>query len=320
MSDAPVVASPAANMCGTAVWSVCLSATRVPLLLTGTTVPNAEASVAMPIATMTVSQGMTNSLPLIASGRRRPEPIKGSEFVIPCDTVIVAIGMAPEDSAFGSALPVNANGTLVADKRTLQTAIPHIFAAGDATTGASDITRAVGQGRRAAHMIDRWLNHEPLAGFDMDDLLPLVDKQKVLDRQKLYTRHGEAGVAVPANGARDFAEIEAPLTEAEARASAGDCLDCGVCSECGECVTACPSDAIHLDMREQIEEVDVGAVVVATGYKLFTADAKPEYGFGRYKNVITGMQMDRLLAPTRPFNTVLRPGDGKIPERIAYIL
>jgi len=73
-------------------------------------------------------------------------------------------------------------------------------------------------------------------------------------------------------------------------------------------------------MREQIEEVDVGAVVVATGYKLFTADAKPEYGFGRYKNVITGMQMDRLLAPTRPFNTVLRPGDGKIPERIAYIL
>ena len=73
-------------------------------------------------------------------------------------------------------------------------------------------------------------------------------------------------------------------------------------------------------MREQIEEVSVGAVVVATGYKLFAADAKPEYGFGRYKNVITGMQMDRLLAPTRPYNTVLRPGDGKVPERIAFIL
>ena len=255
-----------------------------------------------------------------ASGRRRPEPIKGSEFVIPCDTVIVAIGMAPEGSAYGTVVPVNTNGTLVADKHTLQTAVPHIFAAGDATTGASDITRAVGQGRRAAHMIDRWLAGMPLSGFEMDDLLPLVDKPKVLARQKLYSRHGDAGVAVPANGERDFAEIEAPLTEAEARAAAGDCLDCGICSECGECVTACPSDAIHLDMREQIEEVDVGAVVVATGYKLFTADAKPEYGFGRYKNVITGMQMDRLLAPTRPFNTVLRPGDGKIPERIAYIL
>jgi heterodisulfide reductase subunit A len=264
-----------------------------------------------------------------ASGRRRPEPIQGSEFVMPCDTVLVAIGMAPEGSAFGSALMVNANGALVADKSTLQTAVPHIFAAGDATTGASDITRAVGQGRRAAHMIDRWLNHEPLAGFEMDDLLPLVDKQKVLARQKLYSRRGWVGEVASPDGAptgsahparAGWAEIEPALTEAQARASAGDCLDCGVCSECQECVTACPSDAIQLDMREQIEEVDIGAVVVATGYKLFTADAKPEYGFGRYKNVITGMQMDRLLAPTRPFNTVLRPGDGKIPERIAYIL
>jgi heterodisulfide reductase subunit A len=73
-------------------------------------------------------------------------------------------------------------------------------------------------------------------------------------------------------------------------------------------------------MKERVEEIEVGAVVVATGYKLFTADAKPEYGFGRYKNVITGTQMDRLLAPTRPFNTVLRPGDGKVPERIAYVM
>jgi heterodisulfide reductase subunit A len=257
-----------------------------------------------------------------ASGRRRPEPIKGSEFVIACDTVLVAIGMAPEGAAFGSGTPANRNGTLVADERTLQTAVPYVFAAGDVTTGASDITRAVGQGRRAAHMIDRWLQGEALNGFEMDDLLPLVDKPSVLARQKHYDNRSDKlrDGAATAISPRDFAEIEAPLTEAEARAAAGDCLDCGVCSECGECVAACPSDAIHLDMRESVEQVSVGAVVVATGYKLFTADAKPEYGFGRYKNVITGMQMDRLLAPTRPFNTVLRPGDGKVPERIAYVL
>jgi heterodisulfide reductase subunit A-like polyferredoxin len=254
-----------------------------------------------------------------ASGRRRPEPIKGSEFVIPCDAVLMAIGMAPEGSAFGGPVTANSNGTLVADPRTLQTAAPYVFAAGDVTTGASDITRAVGQGRRAAHMIDRWLKSEPLAGFEMDDALPLVDKTEVLGRQQQYSHSApleEAGAVA----ARDFAEIEAPMTEAEALAGSSDCLDCGVCSECQECVTACPSDAIHLDMREKTEEVHVGAVVVATGYKLFAADAKPEYGFGRYKNVITGMQMDRLLAPTRPYNTVLRPGDGKVPERIAFIL
>jgi heterodisulfide reductase subunit A len=154
----------------------------------------------------------------------------------------------------------------------------------------------------------------------MDDALPVVDKGKVLARQVSYTHSTAPGPASGSTAVRDFAEIEAPMTEAEALAGSSDCLDCGVCSECQECVTACPSDAIHLDMREQIEEVSVGAVVVATGYKLFAADAKPEYGFGRYKNVITGMQMDRLLAPTRPYNTVLRPGDGKVPERIAFIL
>ena len=66
--------------------------------------------------------------------------------------------------------------------------------------------------------------------------------------------------------------------------------------------------------------MDVGAVIVSTGYALFAADAKPQYGYGSYKNVITGAQMERLLAPTRPYNTVLRPSDGKVPDRIAYVM
>jgi heterodisulfide reductase subunit A len=257
-----------------------------------------------------------------ASGRRRPEPIKGSEFTIPCDVVLSAIGMSPDGAAVGAASAANRGGTLAADPHTLQTAVPHVFAAGDVTTGASDITRAVGQGRRAAHMIDRWLRGEPLEGFELDDQLPLVDKTAVVARQAHYDNHSAppSATAMGSLAPGSFTETERPLTESEARASAGDCLDCGVCSECQECVTVCPSDAIHLDMREKVEEVRVGAVVVATGYKLFAADLKPEYGFGRFKNVITGMQMDRLLAPTRPYNTVLRPGDGKVPERIAYIL
>ena len=60
--------------------------------------------------------------------------------------------------------------------------------------------------------------------------------------------------------------------------------------------------------------------MLATGYTLFPADLKPQYGYGKYKNVITGMQMDRLLAPTRPYNAVVRPGDGKVPDNIAFIL
>ncbi len=73
-------------------------------------------------------------------------------------------------------------------------------------------------------------------------------------------------------------------------------------------------------MRGKEIEAEVGSVVLATGFKLFPADAKPQYGYGRYKNVITGMQMDRLLAPTRPYNAVIRPSDGKVPDNIAYIM
>jgi heterodisulfide reductase subunit A len=73
-------------------------------------------------------------------------------------------------------------------------------------------------------------------------------------------------------------------------------------------------------MQGSETEAEVGAVIVATGYTLFPADLKPQYGYGKYKNVITGMQMDRLLAPTRPYNAVVRPGDGKVPDSIAYIL
>ncbi len=255
-----------------------------------------------------------------ASGRRSVEPIPGSDTTIPADVIIAAIGMRPDTSAFGDRVAVTKQGRLASDPATCQTGTAHVFAAGDAVNGPTDITRAVGEGRKAAHMIDRWLQGQPMT--DWDTRLPVVDKAAVLARQKAYTvsaptPDGSALEAAPV----DFREVEAPLTEAEARRASGRCIDCAVCSECNECVSACPVDGcIDLRARDEQREVRVGAVVVSTGFKLFPADLKPEYGYGRYKNVITGMQMDRLLAPTRPFNTILRPGDGKVPERIAYIL
>ncbi|MEX1168614.1 MAG: FAD-dependent oxidoreductase [Chloroflexota bacterium] len=255
-----------------------------------------------------------------ASGRRRPEPIAGSELVLPCEIIIGAIGMSPDPGAFAGQVVTSLAGSPRVDPTSLQTGVPYIFAAGDVVNGPTDITRAVGEGRRAAHMIDRWLTGGTFDGFD--DRLPVVDKAQVLARQKAYTfrapvADGTTLVAAP----RDFSEVEAPMTEADAREAAGRCIDCAVCSGCNECVAACPVDGcIDLHARDQQREVEVGAVVVSTGFKLFPADLKPQYGFGRYRNVITGMQMDRLLAPTRPFNTILRPGDGKVPERIGYVL
>lgn len=256
-----------------------------------------------------------------ASGRRRPEPVPGSEFVLACDAVISAIGMAPDPGLFATVAGTAKGDRIAVDPTTLQTEVPYLFAAGDVEAGPTDIARAVGAGRRAAHMIDRWLGDLPLDGFTaLDGLLDVVGKRDVLARQHAYSRFGPQPPETVVSASPDgFAEIERALTEAEVLASSGACLDCGVCSECQECVKACPANAIDFDQRAVTQKVDVGAVVVSTGYKLFAADLKPEYGWGTYANVITGMQMDRLLAPTRPYNTVLRPGDGKVPDRIAYI-
>jgi heterodisulfide reductase subunit A len=256
-----------------------------------------------------------------ASGRRSPEPVPGATSTVACDVVISTIGMSPDASLYEGVVPIGRGQRIAVDPRTLQTELPYLFAAGDVTAGATDITRAIGSGRRAAHMVDRWLTGRPLDGFTaLDGRLDTVAHDQVLARQTAYGHRNPVKGQVDLRPMpRTFDEVEAPLSDAEARSGAGSCLDCGVCSECQECVHACPADAIRMDQREKVSEVTVGAVVVSTGYKLFAADAKPEYGWGRYPNVITGMQMDRLLAPTRPYNTVLRPGDGKVPERIAYI-
>ncbi len=253
------------------------------------------------------------------SGKFAPEYDESQQQTVACDIVIVAAGMGADTESFG--LETNPSRTLKADSGTLQTAVPHIFAAGDVVTGPSMITTAVGQGRRAAFMIDRFLQGEALDADAFDEALPVADKKSVLARQDVYDRREpfESHAAMSASPT-DFSETEAPMTEDEALLGATRCLDCGVCSECHACVDICPADCIDFSMREEEIEVDVDAVVLATGFKLFPADAKPEYGYGRYANVITGMQMDRLLAPTRPFNGVVRPGDGKVPDRIAFIL
>jgi heterodisulfide reductase subunit A-like polyferredoxin len=251
-------------------------------------------------------------------GRFDPRYDETVTSALRCTTAIVAVGMGPDMTAFSELAPDGAR-KLEADPDTLQTSVPWAFAAGDAVTGPAKITDAVGQGRRAAHMIDRFLRGMALDGFDAP--LPAVEMTDVLERQHGYSRREPLAAATRLTAApSDFAEVEPPLSEAEARSAAGRCLDCGVCSECHECLAACPADAINLNARAETVDVEVGAVIISTGYKLFPADAKPQYGYGSYRNVITGDQMERLLAPTRPYNTVLRPSDGKVPERIAYVM
>jgi heterodisulfide reductase subunit A len=96
-------------------------------------------------------------------------------------------------------------------------------------------------------------------------------------------------------------------------------LDIENCIFCGKCEKACPADAIDFTQIAENFEIKATSIVMATGFEITPRDAKKEYGAGKLHNVIDGLFMERLLAPTGPYGRILRPGDGKEPDSIAYV-
>jgi len=256
-----------------------------------------------------------------ASGRRRPVPIEGSEFAIPADMAVVAIGNSPTTSPFKDELELTSWGSVKADSETLQTSLPYVFAGGDDVLGSSSIVASIGQGKRAAYYIDRILRGEAL-DMPFGDQAEVVDRKGVIERTKNWTKIPPVTVRErsPQERRRDFEPFEFPLSEEEARQEANRCLNCAECSQCMECVNVCPADCIDFSMKPEPMNLRVGSVVLATGFELLDPTEKGLLGYGVLPDVITGPQMDRLLAPTRPYNWVLRPSDGKEPESIAIVL
>jgi heterodisulfide reductase subunit A len=256
-----------------------------------------------------------------ASGRRSPVPIEGSEYIEDVDFVVEAIGLQPSTSIFGNELELRKGGAIKVNDKTLQTSKGYIFAGGDSVSGASTIIEAAGQGKRAAYYIDKYLNGLNPDEFEFGDKLPAVDKSKVLQRGNIKLANPVREThRSPQERVKDFKDVEITFTEDEVIQSAERCLDCSNCRECHQCVSACPAEAIDFAQKDEKVSFEAKTVIVSTGFKLFKPENKPQYGYGKYPNVIDAMQMDRLIAPTRPFNNVLRPGDGKVPDKIAYIL
>ncbi len=97
-------------------------------------------------------------------------------------------------------------------------------------------------------------------------------------------------------------------------------IDPKTCVRCGECVKVCSPGAIDLDMKEEEETIEVGAILLGFGFEPFWAGRKGEYGFGRYTNVLTSIQFERMLStssPTQGFPA--RISDGKGMKKIAFV-
>ena len=114
-------------------------------------------------------------------------------------------------------------------------------------------------------------------------------------------------------------EIYLGFTEEQAIAEANRCLDCGVCSECMACVAACGAGSIDHSMVDEFEEIDVGSIIVASGYDVWNPSPMLEYGYGVYPEVYTGIEIERLSNASGPTeaNIVMRNGENH--KRVAIL-
>jgi heterodisulfide reductase subunit A len=250
------------------------------------------------------------------SGRRRPVPIEGDIFDLPVDTVILAIGQTLDDVISG--VDRTRRGWIVADPVTLQTNLEGVFAGGDAVSGPASVVEAVGAAHRTVESIRRYLLGEDLAlgrsaePIDTSD----IDYYEPADwdpTSRLEMPHR------PLDDRAGFDEVNLGLSEEMAIAEAKRCLACGVCSECMACVNVCGVGAVHHEVQDELVDIDVGAVVVATGFDQMDPSPMLEYGYGVYPEVYTGLEIERLSNASGPTEGEIVMRNGDRPGRVAII-
>lgn len=173
-----------------------------------------------------------------ASGRRRPVPVKGSDFHLEADLIIACIGQSPDLSGLGEGhgLKVTKWGTIEADPETGATADPRIFSAGDCVTGAATVVEAIGGARKAAEAMDHFLRHGRIP-VKQPQYVSTKGKLSEIPKEELahIARKPRARMPMLLPGERkNFSEVEHGFSEKTARAEASRCLECG-CVDLQEC-------------------------------------------------------------------------------------
>ncbi|MFH1153554.1 MAG: FAD-dependent oxidoreductase [Pseudomonadota bacterium] len=256
------------------------------------------------------------------SGRRRPEPIPGSEYIMGTDQVIQAIGQQPDLGALDrqETLGVSRWGTLDVDPVTYATGRPGVFAGGDVQTGPDIAIAAIAAGMEAAESIARYLTGADMAS-DREkprpareaDYLPIPPEALPNPRRKPAELDLEKRTG-------NFLEVDLGLDPDQGKEEASRCLNCGYCSECMQCVDACLAEAVDHTMMPRDITVKVGAIILAPGFTPFDPSRYETYGYGRTPNVVTSLEFERLLSASGPnAGHLVRPSDGRDPGKIAWL-
>jgi formate dehydrogenase major subunit len=176
-----------------------------------------------------------------ASGRRRPEPAPGTEFTIPCDRVLLAIGQGPEldwiEQPGNDGPEATRQRRLKADAVTFETGRPGVFGTGDVRIGAATVVQAIAEGRRAAYAVDAYLNGLDLAAIrtrqtlaepqpEFLSIVPFTGEIKE-PRYRMKALHADQRNS-------SYIEYELPYTREAAVAESTRCLQC-TCEAIGFC-------------------------------------------------------------------------------------
>ena len=170
---------------------------------------------------------------------------------------------------------------------------------------------------------------ESLEGFIGNFKAKIRRKSKSID-EKLCTGCGQCTTKCPVKkipsefneGLGKRTAIYVPFPQAVPNKPVIDRINCTyyIKGKCKVCEIVCPTGAIRFDQEDQIMEVEIGAIVIATGFTVKHPDFFPEYGYGKYADVITGLQFERLASASGPtLGEIRRPSDGKIPEKIVFL-
>ncbi|MGB7845807.1 MAG: FAD-dependent oxidoreductase [Candidatus Acidiferrum sp.] len=191
--------------------------------------------------------------------RFNPKFELGTEFVIPCETVILAIGQASDLSFLKPAdgVETTRQGTLKINPDTLMTTAPGIFAAGDIAFGPRLIINAVADGKKAASEIDKYLRGPDWKPKERYVQITVLDHHEMAEHYDEYSRLTVP--ALPIERRTGVAEVETGYTEEQARREASRCLQCWIntifegneangteCILCGGCVDVCPENCLAL--------------------------------------------------------------------------